>query len=96
MSFFIIFALAYAQTITFSLSSRARNRDHMKYLFWTTVCSNLIWYLCFRELVLNEMSLFLLFPYTAGTTFGALSGVKVSMFIEKKINASADAHLSKR
>jgi len=87
--------LAVVQNISFSIVSRSRNRNNMKYHMIAATFSNTIWFLTFRMLVLSEMSL-LLFPfYVIGTVMGSISGVKISMFIERILGASADAHLVK-
>jgi len=39
------------------------------------------------------MNFILFIPYCAGTVAGSVFGVKISMFLEKILGASADAHL---
>lgn len=79
--------LAYVQNISFSIVSRARNRDNQTYHALAAVASNLIWFATFRLLVTADMSWVLLAPYIVGTVAGSLTGSKVSMWIEKKIGA---------
>lgn len=55
--------------------------------------SNLIWYATLRELVTADMTPVLAIPYTIGTVAGSVVGVKVSMWIERKIGADSDSHL---
>lgn len=83
----VLMALAYAQNITFSLVSRARNRDNMTYHAIAAIGSNFVWFCTFRQLVVADMSWLLLVPYTFGTVAGSLTGAKVSMWIERAIGA---------
>lgn len=83
----LLMALAYAQNITFSLVSRARNRDNMTYHAIAAIGSNLVWFMTFRQLVVADMSWLLLLPYTVGTVAGSLTGAKVSMWIETWLGA---------
>lgn len=55
--------------------------------------SNTIWFLTFRELIRGDMNLVLFIPYCIGTMVGSVFGVKISMFFEKLLGASADGHL---
>jgi uncharacterized membrane protein YjjB (DUF3815 family) len=81
--------LAYVQNISFSIVSRARNRDHMAYHAVAAVGSNVIWFCTFRELVTADMSWVLLVPYTIGTVAGSLTGAKVSIWFERLLGAKA-------
>lgn len=82
-----ILLLAYIQNISFSIVSRARNRDNMTYHAVASVFSNGIWFLTMRELVVADLTFTLLIPYIIGTVAGSLTGAKVSMRIEKMLNA---------
>lgn len=75
--------------------SRSRNRDNMQYHILSAIFSNGISFLTLRELILQEISLGLFIPYTLGTVLGSVLGVKISMFIEKRLDASSDGHLRK-
>lgn len=90
-----ILALAFLQNVSFSIVSRARNRDNFTYLIFASVGSNIIWFLTFRELVLGKMNFFLLIPYTIGTVAGTLGGTSLSMAVERRLNATSDGHLKK-
>ncbi len=83
----VILALAYIQNIAFTMVSRARNRDNAWYHASMSVFSNGIWFLTMRELVVADLSVWLLVPYVTGTVAGSLTGGKVSMWIEKRIGA---------
>lgn len=90
-----ILGLAFLQNVSFSVVSRARNRDNQRYIVISSAFSNGIWFLTFRELVLAKMNWFLFIPYTIGTVIGSVSGANLSMYIERWLNASSDAHLRK-
>lgn len=89
-----ILALAFFQNISFSIVSRSRNRNNMTYHMIAAVGSNVIWFLTFRQLMLGEMTWILLPGYTIGTVAGSILGVKISMFIEKLLDAKSDDHLT--
>ena len=82
-----LMAIAYAQNISFSLVSRARNRNHMGYHAAASVLSNGVWFATFHYLVVNEMSWILFIPYCIGTVAGSLTGAKLSMKIESWLGA---------
>ncbi len=85
----LLIVLAYIQNISFSIVSRARNRDNQAYHMIAAVFSNLIWFATFRILVIADMDWVLFIPYGVGTVAGSLTGAKLSMWIEKKIGAKA-------
>ena len=82
-----LMAIAYGQNISFSLVSRARNRNHMGYHAAASVLSNGVWFATFHYLIVNEMSWILFIPYCIGTVAGSLTGAKMSMRIEKWLGA---------
>lgn len=88
-----ILILAFIQNVSFSVVSRSRNRNNMRYHLIAAFFSNSIWFLTFRQLVLADMNFVLFMPYCVGTMIGSVCGVRISMFIEKLLGASADAHL---
>ena len=88
-----ILCLAFVQNVSFSIVSRSRNRDDMRYHMIAAFFSNSIWFLTFRELVRADMNFILFIPYCTGTMVGSVLGVRISMFIEKLLGASADGHL---
>lgn len=87
--------LAFFQNVAFTLTSRSRNRDNKTYHMIAACGSNGIWFLCMRELVTSDMSLALIVPYIVATVAGSVSGVTISMWIEKKLGATADGHIKK-
>jgi hypothetical protein len=86
--------LAFVQSISFSLVSRSRNRNNITYHIIASIFSNGVWFLTFRELILNDMNLLLFIPYTIGTVTGSVTGVKISQRIEKWLGAESDSHLN--
>lgn len=87
MSILLVLTLAFVQNVSFTLVSRSRNRDNMTYHAVASVFSNGIWFLTMQQLVVAELSAYLLLPYVIGTVTGSLFGAKVSMRIEKLIGA---------
>ena len=90
MTYLYIFFLAFFQNVSFSIVSRSRNRDNMRYHAIAAILSNGVWFLTFRELILSDMDFALFIPYTVGTVLGSLMGVKISMIIEEVLGAVAD------
>jgi len=88
-----ILILAFIQNIAFSIVSRSRNRNSMRYHIIAASFSNLIWFATMRELIIADLTPFLAIPYTIGTVTGSVIGVKVSQWIERKIGAESDSHL---
>lgn len=88
-----IMVLAFMQNVSYSLVSRSRNRNNMCYHFIASVMANSIWFLTFRELVLGDMSFVLFVPYVVGTVAGSIFGARVSMWVERRIGAYADAKI---
>lgn len=89
-----LMTLAFLQNVCFSLVSRSRNRDNFKYHAFASVLSNAVWFLTFRYLVVNNMQFSMFIPYTLGTVLGSTFGTKISMSIEKFLNAKSDSHLN--
>ena len=63
----------------------------MYYHAVASVFSTAIWFLTMKEIIINDFSLDLFIPYTFGTVAGSLTGAKVSMKIEKWLDAKADS-----
>lgn len=85
--------LAFIQNVSFSIVSRSRNRDNLRYHLVASIFSNGVWFLTFRQLVTADMSLTLFVPYTIGTVSGSLAGQRISMWIEKVLGATSDGHM---
>lgn len=83
-------ALAFAQNVSFSIVSRSRNRNNMKYHLVAAIFSNAVWFATSKFLIVgHEMTWLLFVPYTIGTVSGSLVGQKISMWIEQRIGATA-------
>lgn len=85
--------LAFAQSVAFSLVSRARNRNNTAYHIVASIMSNGVWFLTFKSLVTSKMDWMLFVPYTTGTVAGSVFGAKVSQVIEKWLGATSDDHI---
>lgn len=96
MKYIILIALAFSQNVAFSIVSRSRNRDNIRYHIIAAIASNAVWFATFKYLVTANMTWDLFVPYTCGTVSGSVYGVKVSMWIEKLLNARSDSHLEKK
>lgn len=80
--------LAFVQTTSFSVVSRARNRDNMTYHAVASVASNLVWFATFQQLaVVHEFGWSAAPWYVTGTVLGSLFGAKLSMKIESILGA---------
>lgn len=90
----VIAGLAFGDNITFSILRRSRNTSNTTYHVFAALLKSLAWYLLFQSLSLRGMALELFVPYCFGSILGGISGQKISSFVEKKIGATADAHLS--
>lgn len=88
--------LSFIQSVSFSLVSRSRNRNNIPYHIIASIFSNGVWFLTFKLLVTNDMNLVLFIPYCIGTVTGSVSGVKISMYIEKLLHATSDSHLKEK
>jgi len=76
--------------------SRSRNRDNMTYHVIASVFSNTLWFLTLKELVAANINITILPAYILGTTLGSVCGSKISMIIEKWLDAASDSHLEKK
>ena len=87
LTYISILFLAYVQNISFTMVSRARNRDSMLYHAVCAVFSNGLWFASMGLLVANQLTWDLAPFYIVGTISGSLTGAKASIWIEKKIGA---------
>ena len=92
----LMFAFASAQSISFSLVSRSRNRNNIAYHAIASIFSNGIWYLVFRHITQADMQPSYAPAYVSGSVFGSLIGVGASMKIEKILGAVSDEHVLKK
>ena len=87
ISILTILVLTFIQNVSFTMVSRSRNRDNMKYHAICSVFSNGIFFITIRYLVAADLVLWLIVPYIIGTVSGSLFGATVSMKIEKFLGA---------
>jgi hypothetical protein len=88
----LIFTLTGWRELSFTMKSRAGNRDNERYLNWTSVFSNGVWYIALAPLALNGIHWDKALPYVAGAGMGSLIGQLVSMRAERILDARMDAH----
>lgn len=86
----ILTSLSAAQQIAFSLVSRSRNRNNMAYHIIASIFSNGVWFLTFRQLHVENWTLELYIPYATGGAIGSVTGVAISMGIEKKLHITSE------
>lgn len=95
INFTYMMLVAFFQNISFSMVSRARNRDSVVYHMVAAWFSNGVWFATFAYLVHFGMSWALFIPYTCGTVAGSLTGARISMWIEGLLGATSDSHIKK-
>jgi len=84
LAILIMMVMAYCQNLSFTLSSRSRNRDHFRYHVVASLFSNGVWFMTMKYLVITQhMSWGLFVPYAAATTAGSVTGQAVAMRIER-------------
>jgi len=90
-----LLALSFIQNVSFTLVSRARNRDSMPYHAVCSCFSNGLWFLTAGLMFTSPdgLQLWYILPYVIGTVSGSLFGAKVAMRIEVWLGASTDSHL---
>ena len=87
----MIFAFAFGRDLSFTLKSRAGNRDDLLYLAWVSVLSNGIWFLVMNPLTAGDgVTLDKALPYIAGGAIGSLIGQFVAMKVEVFRGARVD------
>ena len=88
MSLLGVLFLAFIQNISFTMVSRARNRNNFTYHAVCSVFSNGLWFATVGLLVVSDFDWVMLFPYVVGTVCGSLFGASISMKIEKALGAT--------
>ena len=87
-----IFALAFFQSVSFTMTSRAKNRNNMWYNGFCAVLSNGIWLLTMRQLIINDISYDLFLPYILGTACGSMFGANIiSMRVERWLGSTTES-----
>ncbi len=95
-NFFAALAIAgmvFAADVGFSLLRRSRNTSNTTYHIAASLVYSGIWYMLWGHLSLKGLPVALFVPYCFGSVSGALFGQHASKWFERKIGATADAHL---
>lgn len=79
MQYFIMFLMTILQNASFTLVSRARNSDSIMFHALAAICSNGIWVLVIRKLVINLDNWGMIGTYVIGTVIGSIVMHYVSM-----------------
>jgi putative flippase GtrA len=84
LAILLMMVMAYCQNLSFTLSSRSRNRNHKGYHVFASVLSNGVWFMTMKYLVIDQgMTWTLMIPYTIATVAGSVTGQVVSERIER-------------
>ena len=86
----ILAIAAFVQTTSFSLVSRARNRNHVGYHAVASVLSNGIWFATMGILITEGMTWITAIPYITGTVLGSIFGAGLAQRIEKWLGAKTE------
>lgn len=92
---YVVYGLGFIQNFVFTFVSRSRNRNRLDLHWPIAVCSNVVWFLCFREVVMHIQDWMILFWYGIATSCGSVVSMKASMIVERILGAAADGHLKK-
>ena len=85
--------LAFVQSVSFTMTSRAKNRNNVWYNGFCAVLSNGIWLLTMRHLIINDIAFELFPPYIIGTACGSMFGANmISMRIERWLGSTTEAN----
>ncbi|TSC60371.1 MAG: hypothetical protein LiPW15_249 [Parcubacteria group bacterium LiPW_15] len=79
------------QALSFTLKSRAGQRNNQQYLAWASVFSNGVWFLTMHQLVIGSITPEKAIPYIVGSAAGSLIGQLLSLRIERATGALMDA-----
>ncbi|HUO75739.1 MAG TPA: hypothetical protein VMU12_02400 [Candidatus Paceibacterota bacterium] len=82
-----LLAVSVIQAWSFTIVSRARQRNNQQYLAWASVFSNGIWYVCMHYLAQGKITLEKAAPYLVGNASGSLVGQNVAMKVEQATGA---------
>jgi hypothetical protein len=85
-----LLAVSAWQAVSFTMVSRARQRDSKQYLAWTSVFSNGVWYLAMQALTAGAIGWDKAAPYIVGNAAGSLVGQTLAMKAEQATGALVD------
>jgi hypothetical protein len=83
----ILLGLCVWQAVSFTMISRARQRDSIPYLNWCSVFSNGVWYLTMHSLSMGDITWTKAAPYIVGNASGSLIGQNLAMHAERAVGA---------
>ncbi|MCC6404862.1 MAG: hypothetical protein IT405_00540 [Candidatus Yanofskybacteria bacterium] len=86
----LLLAVSAWQAVSFTMVSRARQRNSPQYLAWTSVFSNGVWYLCMHSLAQGTITAEKAAPYIVGNAGGSLIGQNLAMKTEQLSGAVMD------
>lgn len=86
-----LYGLATVQNVSFMVVSRAGNRDNVFYHVIAAIFSNGVWFLTLKKLYLENLEWPFIIPFAMGGTSGNLLAYNISVQIEYRIGARADA-----
>lgn len=84
---------SFAQHISFTVASRARNRGHRAYSNACAFTSALLWFIAFRAVDNAGWGIEYAAPFSLAAVLGTHCGSVVSEKIERRLKATADGHI---
>lgn len=87
----LLLAVSAWQAVSFTMVSRARQRNNAQYLAWCSVFSNGVWYLAMQALTMGHIGWDKAAPYVVGNAAGSLVGQNFAMRAEQATGALVDA-----
>jgi len=87
----VLLAVSAWQAVSFTMVSRARQRNNAQYLAWCSVFSNGVWYLAMQALTAGHIGWDKAAPYIVGNAAGSLVGQTLAMKAEQATGALVDA-----
>ena len=85
----VLLMLSAWQQMSFTLKSRAGQRNNPLYLGWASVFSNGVWYITLAPLAMGGVTMDKTIPYIIGGAIGSLVGQLVGMKVERATGALA-------
>lgn len=86
----VLFLVSAWQAVSFTMVSRARQRNSAQYLAWCSVFSNGVWYICMHYLATGAITGEKAAPYIVGNASGSLIGQNLAMKAEQATGALMD------
>lgn len=86
----VLLVLSAWQQMSFTLKSRAGQRNNSLYLGWSSVFSNGVWYITLAPLAMGGITIDKAIPYIIGGAIGSLAGQLIGMRVERATGALAN------